>query len=170
MAAAMLFELQWEKESFKKYIFHLEIKLYEKMWEYTVCPTLKGLFTYIRSDSRNSVKSSPQRLHSTLIKKGYQHTEDYKLILYDTSTPTHRRKHAIMCILAQSVHSLVEQKKKNPRDTQSWALVRGVLFIGLLQWERQLFPHVWDQHFTRVKGRGERGRLSINTTLWHKNV
>lgn len=86
---------------------------------------------------------------------------------YMTGTPTHRRKHALMCILAPSVKSLVEGKKY-PQDTKSVLLVRGRLLIGLLQRQRRLFPHVWDQLLTRVKGGRKRGTLLTKHWKWHK--
>lgn len=47
---------------------------------------------------------------------------------YMTSTPTHTRNHAQMCILAQSVRSLVEKKEKNTSHPKPGACERQAIY------------------------------------------
>lgn len=74
--------------------------------------------TGVRSQKSLS-RAGPQRLHSAriLILRVTKPPLTIHSLIYD-HTPTHRRKHALMCIFAQSVRSLVKDEKKKTLEAR----------------------------------------------------
>ncbi len=137
------------------------------------CATItQYLLIYNRPNSeKKSMKSSPQRLHSThicIIRVANTLQAIYSLI-YDQHTHSWKETCSNAHFGSVCLKSGGDEKKtKKQKETQSVLLVRGRLFIGLLQRGRRLFPHVWDQLFTRLKGGEEEGdSLLTQHWKWH---
>lgn len=124
----------------------------------------ESLLIHNRPNSGSS-RQSPHSSHVCIIRGATLQT--INSFIYDQHTPSHRRKRAPMCASAALVDVLWrKRRKKKIHKTPIECLQRDGLFIGLLQRGRRLFPHVSDQHFTRVRGGGEEDEGdSIYTTL-----